>query len=221
MSLLKKYATERDASGIPHAFEQKQIFLLSPAHCGGKRASYLFNEFASFDLARDLRRPRGAALGDIFSFVSGLYFRGKLAYARAFARPPRGASGVFVITPERGLVVPEERIAIEDLRALAEVPIKLSDPRYHGPLRRDLAKLGRRLQARCSVVFLGSIATPKYLEILVESFKDRVVVPAQFPGRGDMSRGGLLLRSVREGRELTYIPALAAYTPRLKRTPRE
>ena len=43
---------------------------------------------ATFDLAVRLRGPGGAALGEVFSFMSGLYFRGKLAYARTFPAPP-------------------------------------------------------------------------------------------------------------------------------------
>ena len=67
-----------------------RIFLLSPAHCGGKRAELLLNDRASFSLAVRLRSEAGATLGEAFSFLSGLYFRGKLAYADHFARPPEG-----------------------------------------------------------------------------------------------------------------------------------
>src|SRR5262249_61742093 len=38
----------------------------------------------------------------------------------------------------------------------------------------------------------------------------RLVFPAEFVGRGDMSRGGLLLRSARDRRELTYLPVAGA-----------
>ena len=65
-----------------------RIFLLSPANCGGIRAKIVASPAATFDLATRLRSPAGAPLGEVFSFVSGLYFRGKLAYARRFARPP-------------------------------------------------------------------------------------------------------------------------------------
>ena len=80
-----------------------RIFLLSPAHCGGLRARMVLSERASFDLAQRVRAGAGAPLGEVFSFLSGLYFRGKLAYARAFASPADGRSGVFVITPTDGL----------------------------------------------------------------------------------------------------------------------
>jgi hypothetical protein len=59
-------------------------------------------------------------------------------------------------------------------------------------------------------VLLGSIATGKYADILMEAMGERLVFPREFVGRGDMSRGGLLLRQVREGRELEYIPVAGA-----------
>ena len=62
-----------------------RIFLLSPANCGGSRAKQALSPNAQFALAAALRSPDGAPLGDLFSFVSGLYFRGKLTYARRFA----------------------------------------------------------------------------------------------------------------------------------------
>ena len=84
------------------------VFLLSPASCRGRRAQIIMSERASFELAERLRSSAGAPLGDVFSFLSGLYFRGKLAYARAFAAPshPAGSTvggGVFVITPDGGM----------------------------------------------------------------------------------------------------------------------
>ena len=59
---------------------------------------------AEFELARRLRGKCGAPIAEVFTFLSGLYFRGKIAYATAFARPQTGTPGVFVITPTRGLV---------------------------------------------------------------------------------------------------------------------
>jgi hypothetical protein len=58
-----------------------RIFLLSPASCSGRRAEILLRERAAFDLAVRLRSGTGVTLGEAFSFLSGLYFRGKLAYA--------------------------------------------------------------------------------------------------------------------------------------------
>src|SRR5437870_3438063 len=114
-----------------------RIFLLSPASCGGKRAQMLFNERASFELARRIRHEDGAPLGDVFTFLSGLYFRGKLAYARRFARPPEGTSGIFIITPNDGLEVPELSVDLAKLKAFAKVDIHQDEVRYKRPLLKD------------------------------------------------------------------------------------
>src|SRR6478752_7974208 len=91
-----------------------RIFLLSPARLDGKRAHLLFYPVAMFPVARALHSTAGASIGEIFTFLSGLYFRGKLAYAEAFARPPPGLnSGVFVITPNRGLLAPSVRMTLD------------------------------------------------------------------------------------------------------------
>jgi hypothetical protein len=97
-----------------------RIFLLSPAHCGGKRAAILLNERATFPLAQRLRSA-GLTLGEAFSFLSGLYFRGKITYAGRFARPPAGLSGVQVITTDRGLVPADATVGVSDLRAFGAV----------------------------------------------------------------------------------------------------
>jgi hypothetical protein len=177
----------------------RTLFLLSPAHCGGKRAGYLMNERATFPLARRIRAG-GIPLGDAFSFLSGLYFRGKLAYAERFGEP-------IVITANRGLVPADTPIGVDDLRAFGGVDIHQGDPRYREPLERDLARLRR---TRRPVVLLGSIATAKYVDVLLEALGPRLLFPADFVGRGDMSRGALLLRAAREGRELDYIPVSGA-----------
>ena len=179
-----------------------RIFLLSPAHCGGKRAELLLSERAEFDLATRLRSPGGVALGEAFSFVSGLYFRGKLAYAVRFARAPVGVAGALVITTNRGLVPAETPIGLDYLREFGAVDIRADDPRYRGPVDRDLARLAG--EPGLEIVLLGSVATGKYVDVLLEALGDRLVFPADFLGRGDMSRGALLLRAVREGRELEY-----------------
>jgi hypothetical protein len=74
----------------------------------------------------------------------------------------------------------------------------------------------------CQIVLLGSIASGKYVDILGRVFGERLVFPADFVGRGDMSRGGLMLRRVREGRELDYTPVLTAVRrgPRPPKLPR-
>ena len=187
-----------------------RIFLLSPAHCGGERARLVFNEAAQFELARRLREPGGAPLGDVFSFLSGLYFRGKLAYARAFARAPEGVPGVLVITTNDGLRSPEHAVDVETLRRYGKGSIDEGNARYRRPLLRDARLVDAAAGPDCEVVLLGSVASDKYVDVLLGVFGSRLLFPATFVGRGDMSRGGLMLRCVDAGRELDYIPVTGA-----------
>jgi len=186
------------------------VFLLSPASTGGERARVIFREEARFDIALQLRTPEGALLGDVFSFLSGLYFRGKLTYARAFARPPAGAPGVLVITPSEGLRSPDILVTLDRLRDYAKVRIDLAEARYREPLVRDAKGLFQLVGPECDVVLLGSVATGKYVEPLTEVFGRRLLFPTDFVGRGDMSRGGLLLRAAADQRELGYGPIAGA-----------
>src|ERR1700730_16955353 len=123
---------------VPH-----RIFLLSPANAGGVRAKMIMSENARFILARRLRND-GLPLGELFSFISGLYFRGKLAYARAFASPPAEVPGVLVITAGRGLVSPDALMTYDEMMEIADVPVDVADPRYRGPLDRDAQELLRK-----------------------------------------------------------------------------
>jgi hypothetical protein len=132
-----------------------QVFLLSPANCSGKRAGYLLNGRSSTPLAERLRSSTGAPIGEIFTFMSALYFRGKLAYATAFAKPPAGWDGVQVIVPGRGLCPASTTINLADLHDIASVDVDLEDRRYTRPLKRDAARLAKQLQATDSVVLLG------------------------------------------------------------------
>ena len=175
----------------------------------------VLSERAQFDLARRLRGPQGVAIGEVFAFVSGLYFKGKLAYALAFARPPDpGAeltgSGALVITPNAGLRPVETAVTADALRAFAGVDIAANDPRYRGPLLASAKALDEEIGPDCDVVLLGSIASAKYVDILTGVFGARLRFPIDFVGRGDMSRGGLLLRCVRSGEELSYVPVEGA-----------
>jgi len=189
---------------------ENRIFLLSPAYAGGKRAQMILSERAQFALARKLRSRRGATIAEVFTFLSGLYFRGKIAYANAFARPFGRPSGVFVITPTRGLVDAETRIELDDLREFAAVDIDEEDPRYRRPLGESVRRLAQNLTSNCEIVLLGSIATGKYIDVLLENFRARLRFPADFVGRGDMSRGGLLLRCAEDRKELHYIAVQGA-----------
>ena len=168
------------------------------------------NPRAEFELARRLRSPEGAPIGDVFSFLSGLYFRGKLAYAREFAAPPPGVPGVLVITTNEGLRNPDEPVTLPRLKRFARGDIDLADRRYRQPLRRDARLIGEAVGDACDVVLLGSVASGKYVDILLKAFGERLLFPISFVGRGDMSRGGLMLRCARSGVELDYVPVAGA-----------
>lgn len=190
-----------------------RIFLLSPAHLGGKRAGLLLGGGGRFALAERLRHGEAVPLGEAFSFLSGLYFRGKSAYARRFARPPTGVAGVQVITSNRGLLPVDTPMTANDLRAFAGTEIRADEPGYRGPLRRDLAALDQAVAAAGAapeVVLLGSVATGKYVDVLLDFVGERLLFPTEFVGRGDMSRGALLLRAVRAEVELAYAPVAGA-----------
>jgi hypothetical protein len=194
----------------------RRIFLLSPAHCGGKRAAILLSERAAFPLARRLQSA-GITLGEAFSFLSGLYFRGKLTYAARFARPPEGHGGVQVITTDRGLLPPHTAISPRDLREFGCVDISADSPTYRTPLQRDLSHLEQLRDLE--IVLLGSVATGKYVDVLLEAMGERLLFPVEFVGRGDMSRGALLLRAAEAGNELSYAPVAGAVR-RGRRPPR-
>jgi hypothetical protein len=200
-----------------------RVFLLSPANCGGARARMIMSPAAQFPLAEQLRTA-GASLGDVFSFVSGLYFRGKLAYARRFALPPDPgeplvAGGVLVITSNAGLRSADTPVTLESLTAFSTAPIDAAHDGYRRPVEQGALRLRDVIGPDCEVVLLGSIASGKYVEVLQPVFGDRLLFPPAFVGRGDMSRGGLMLRCVADHTELDYAPVAGA-TRRGARPPR-
>jgi hypothetical protein len=185
----------------------QRIFLLSPADLSGIRAKKLLHSDSVSALEQRLRTG-GAPLAEVFCHTSSLYFRGKLAYARMFAAPPLGLEGCYIITTSRGLLPPDTLVDFEAVQELSSAAqIDPEDDRYRIPLQRDATTLRRTLTDACQIVLLGSVATEKYLKPLLEVFGAQLVIPSAFIGRGDMSRGGLLLRCVREKQELAYIPA--------------
>ena len=190
-------------------------FLLSPARCDGRRAQQLLAPDATFSLAVELREPHGAPIGDVFAFVSGLYFRGKLTYARAFAPDP----AVRVITTNRGLLPPGEPVGPRDLTDFAAVDLSDAGEEFLVPFLRDAQRLRASAPAGSRFVLLGSIATNKYVTPLVEVFGEELLFPRDFIGRGDMSRGGLLLRAASAKQQLDYIPVATA-TRHGKRPPK-
>jgi hypothetical protein len=143
-------------------------------------------------------------LGELFSFVSSLYFRGKVAYANAFARPPAGAPGALVITPGDGLVPVDEKVTLDRLRTWSTIEVDARNSRFADPLVRQGVQLVRAHGATTRFVLLGSVASKKYVGPLVRAFGFRLFFPPEFVGRGDMSRGGLMLRAASSGEELAY-----------------
>jgi len=201
-----------------------RIFLLSPANCSGTRAKQVLSPRATFPLAEQLRGRSGAALGDVFAFVSGLYFRGKLAYATRFAVAPECSRpivgrGTLVITPNAGLRTPDTQVTGAAIRGFASAEVHHENREYRQPLERSARALAREIGSDCDVVLLGSIASPKYVNVLLDIFGPQLRFPIDFVGRGDMSRGGLLLRTAAAGVELEYV-SVAGATLRGARPPK-
>ncbi|MEO8337349.1 MAG: hypothetical protein ABI664_20395, partial [bacterium] len=177
------------------------------------------------ELAERLRTDDGAPISEVFAFLSSLYFRGKLAYAQALTSPRKQGARIRVITTNRGLRSPTDLVTHADLVAFSGIDLADGDERYLGPLRRDAERLARALPATTGLVLLGSIATGKYVDTLLSIFGERLLFPAEFVGRGDMSRGGLLLRNARAGTALSYLSVMGAVRrgkrpPKLERLPR-
>jgi GNAT superfamily N-acetyltransferase len=192
------------------------VFLLSPAFCGGRRGAVLLKDGGTSEPAQRLAAGT-LSLGEAFSFVSGLYFRGKITYANHFAADRR--PGVTVITPTRGLQPPDLIVDAALLREFVGVDLGSGDPRYLEPLVRDLRDLSARLPPGARAVLLGSVATAKYLEPIADVLGDRLYFPRDFIGRGDMSRGALLLQRVDANHELDYVPFASGVVRRGPRAP--
>lgn len=188
------------------------VFLLSPAFCGGRRAAILLNPKSEAATVREFRSGT-MTLGRAFAFMSGLYFRGKLAYAERFG-------DAFVITPTRGLQSPALPFDLRLLREFAVGDVSLDNPEYRVALEKDVKALARKIGKHGQVVLLGSVASGKYVDVLLPILGSRLQYPTSFIGRGDMSRGGLLLRSAASGIELEYGALIAGVRPRGPRPPK-
>ena len=181
----------------------------------------LLRKEAQFDLAVKLREGT-APIGEVYSFISGLYFRGKMTYAEAFAAAPAGVPSSVVIVPGAGLVPPETLIGVEQLCAIGAIPVDEDNHTYREALLSAAKLLDEHAGPACQYVLLGSVASGKYTTPLLKVFGERLVFPIDFVGRGDMSRGGLMLRCARSGNELPYVPVAGAVLhgarpPRLER----
>ncbi len=182
-----------------------RVFLLSPANTRGLRAQMIMRPGAEFDLAVKLRNG-SATIGEVYAFISGLYFRGKTAYVAAFGAPPEGVPPAVIIVPGIGLVPMNASITVDQLVAISQIDIHEANEAYLKPLLRDAKLIDDAAGAECSYVLLGSIASEKYTRPLLEVFGDRLLFPEAFVGRGDMSRGGLMLRCADSKHELKYVP---------------
>jgi hypothetical protein len=184
-----------------------RLFLLSPATLNGLRAKQLMSIRAKFALAHRYRSEEGVPIGDAFAFMSALYFRGKIAYARQFAVPSPivGGDGIFVITPGYGLVPPDWRITEERMKRMRKIDIDVTTRNYVRPLREHAQLLARALDGDDQVILLGSVATGKYVDVLWPILGERLRFPSAFAGLGDMARGGLMLRAARAAKELEYV----------------
>ena len=178
-----------------------RLFLLSPASLNGLRAKQLTSPRAKFALAQKYRSPEGVEIGDAFAFMSALYFRGKIAYARHFADPPEG---VFIITSGYGLVPPDWRLTEERMKRMKKIDVDVGARSYTKPLRDSAKQLASMLGPDAQVILLGSVATGKYVDVLKPILGPWLRFPKVFAGLGDMARGGLMLRAVRANKELEY-----------------
>jgi len=191
----------------------RTVFLLSPASVKGLRARQMMSPRSNSEAGRLYRSVEGVPLSMAFTHMSALYFRGKIGYALQFA--PH--SDIFVITPGFGLVPHDWRITEERMRVLRKTEIGVEVRAYRKPLERDAKALAETMGPDDQAVILGSVATGKYVDILLPIFGERLRFPSAFAGLGDMARGGLMLRATRAGRELEYT-SLAAPRHRPKGT---
>ena len=205
------------AAGAPElrtASAAYRVFLLSPADCSGRRARLLRKPDPGHDLGRRLQGDAGAAVGEVFAFVSSLYFRGKLAYARAFARPPAGRR-----RHPRDHAVRRARLArgAAPRRATSSgtdaCRSTSREPRYRRPLVRHLEALAPTL-GRDRGGAAGKRRVAQVRPAADGGARGSRRLPVGLRGRGDMSRGGLMLRCVDEGRELRVRPARGRRAPR-------
>ncbi len=204
---IKPMVLRTDPSPILSAQEEPvpvhpRIFLLSPANVSGIKGQRLFSGTGESDLAHRLR-DSGATLGEVYRFISSLYFRGKLDYAQRFQNPPRGIAGIQIITGA-GLMLPETIVTLNDLRRISATSIDEKHSDYRLPLDSDLMRLRERVSDETEVILLGSVATSKYITPIREVFGPRLLFPRDFLGLGDMSRGSILLRCCAQGAELEY-----------------
>ena len=188
---------------MPDPSDRPRVFLISPATAHGPRATMLRKPGSGSSLARRLREG-GVPLGDVFSFLSGFYFRGKLEYARAFARAREASDRIRVITMTDGLVSPDATIAVEDLERYALC--SEGTAAAAATLERTASTFSQRIGPGAEVVLLGSVSTGKYTDLLAPIFGERLLFPRDVLHIGQLARGALFLRRAHDGEELEYVP---------------
>ena len=151
------------------------IFLLSPANLSGVRGELVFNPQADFPVARQLKAG-GAPLGELFSVVSSLYFRGKVAYATAFAHPPQDHPGALVITPGDGLCFLHEPVTLNGCGAGRRFR-SMRKSAVHRSALASRAALLRAHGATTRFVLLGSVASGQCVDPLVRVLGERLLFP--------------------------------------------
>ena len=192
-------------------------FRLRAAAARGLR---LIDGSSASSLAQQLQTESGAPLCEVFAFLSSLYFRGKLAYARAFARPPHAMRGVFIVTPGAGLCT-KRRLSPRRPRRVCGGRGRSRNPHFVAPLLRDVqALVASASSTRASCCSAASLRQVR--RAAAAGVRERLLFPADFVGRGDMSRGGLCCAPRAKASELDYLPVLGAtrHGPRAARLPR-
>ncbi len=183
-----------------------KVFVLSPATTHGAKARVLTATEPRTPSARRLHGAQGMMLGEAFSYLSGLYFRGKLAYARTFATAPPclGGAGIYVITPTDGLLDPDSVLGVADLERFASAAEGSTAGRI--AFERAVQSLERAMGPSCDVVLLGSVGSRKYSDVLEPVLGDRLLFPRRLYNEGQIQRGALLLEHAERGEELEYAP---------------
>jgi hypothetical protein len=177
-----------------------RVFLLSPANASGTRAKQLMSPRAQFPTAQRFRAGE-VMIAEAFAFMSALYFRGKIAYALHFG----GVENSYIIAPGFGLVPPTWTLDEARMKKMSQTDVDVKNRTYVKTLRDTATKLAETIENDTDVVLLGSVASGKYVDVLLPIFGERLRFPHAFAGLGDMSRGGLMLRAVRADRELEYV----------------
>jgi len=96
-----------------------------------------------------------------------------------FAAPPEPDNaivgcGVHIITPNAGLRSPDTYVTRRAIRAFATTDVDPDNASYRRPLETSARALALEVGPDCDVVLLGSVASPKYVSVLLDIFGDRL-----------------------------------------------